>query len=259
MTIKKFEDGTQFVKALYWEGEDLKGTWIITIKKDGVRVIKNKKGQAMSRDHKPFNTHLAKFDFKDAEFFFKDWNNSVSAARTMGKPSIEFTQDMFYELSDANMDERLYLATLVNPTAEVINKMMEEQLALGNEGVVLRQFRGARWHWLKAVPLIFADVRIDGLKEGKDALAGSCGSIITRFGNIGSITQQYTSDGQEIGNKQFRNALWRNKEKVKGMIAQVGYRELTCTGKLRFATLYRLRKDKTTEDLPWETEGKGHA
>lgn len=257
MTIKSFDDGTKFVKALYWEDEDLKGTWIVTVKKDGVRVIKDKAGRAMSRDHKPFNHNLSKFCFKDAEFFFKDWNNSVSAARTMGKPSIEFTQDMFYELTDGEMDERLYLCTLENPKKGVITSLMEEQLRQGNEGIVLRQFRGNRWHWLKAVPLIFADVRIEDLKEGTGALKGSCGSIITRFGNVGSVVQQYTKGGAEIGNREFRDILWRNRLKCKGMIMQVGYRELTCTGKLRFATFYKLRVDKQTEDLPWLKGPKG--
>lgn len=252
MTIKRFADGTRWVKALYWDGEDLKGEWELFIKIDGVRVIRDVNGKVRSRDDKPlFNVdHLY---FHDAEFFYKDWNHSVSIVRSRNHP-ITATQDMIYELSDNHVDKRLKLGTFENPTKELLMQKMQEQLDKGHEGIVVRQFRGGRWHWVKVVPEIFADIRVLDVLEGKGKYAGVAGTIVTKYGNVGSFKEQFTSAGKPIGDLAFRRILWDNRERFKGMIIQVGLREVTEKGKMRFSSLAKVRKDKTTEDIPWLQE-----
>lgn len=249
MTIKCFADGTKWVKALYWDGEDLKGKWQLFIKVDGVRVIRDASGKVKSRDNKPlFNVdHLY---FHDAEFFYKDWSHSVSIVRSRNHP-IEATQDMIYELSDDHVDKRLWLGIVENPTKEYLNARMQEQLDAGHEGIVIRQFRGGRWHWIKVVPEIFADLRVVDVLEGNGKYAGMAGTIVTNYGNVGSFKEQYTSKGEPIGDIAFRKLLWANRARFKGMIIQVGLREVTEKGKMRFSSLAKVRKDKTTEDIPW--------
>lgn len=250
MPIKEFSDGTRWNKATYWEeGTELKGKWLILRKIDGVRMIRNKFRQVMSRDEKPlFNgSHL---EFDDAEFFIKDWNTSVSVARTARHDDyniLNITQDNVYELSDGKWDKRLFICELTDPTNEQLLELMQKQLDMGDEGLVIRQ--GTKW--LKVVPTIYADVRVTGVKEGTGKYKGSLGSIQTNHGSVGSIVEQENSQGQKISDKLFRQALWDNQEKLIGMIIQVGYREITDKNKMRFPKFVRLRKDKDVEDLPW--------
>ena len=105
--------------------------------------------------------------------------------------------------------------------------------------------------WLKVVPTIFADVRVTGVKQGTGRLGNVLGSIQTNHGSVGSIVQQKNSKGQLLSDYLFRECLWDNRDKLVGMIIQVGYREVTEKGKMRFPKFIRLRKDKDVEDLPW--------
>lgn len=252
MTIKRFIDGTRWTKALYWDGEDLKGTWELYVKVDGVRVIRDANANVRSRDDKPLHNvdHLY---FHDAEFFYKDWNHSVSIVRSKHHP-IKATQDMIYELSDGKVDKRLVLGKVENPTKEFLLEKMQEQLDKGHEGIIVRQFRGGRWHWIKVVPEIFADIRVLDVLEGKGKYAGVAGTIVTKYGNVGSFKEQFTSNGTPIGDWAFRKLLWDNKQRFIGMIIQVGLREVTEKGKMRFSSLAKVRKDKSTEDIPWLAE-----
>lgn len=250
MPIKEFKDGTKWNKATYWEeGMNLKGKWLVLRKIDGVRMIRDKFNQVRSRDDKPLHNanHLV---FKDAEFFIKDWNTSVSVARTPRHDSynaLNITQENVFELSDGNFDKRLFICELTNPTDEQLLELMQKQLDAGDEGLVIRQGN----KWLKVVPTIFADVRVIGVKQGTGRLGKVLGSIQTNYGSVGSIVQQTNSKGQLLSDYLFRECLWDNRDKLIGMIIQVGYREITEKGKLRFPKFIRLRKDKEVEDLPW--------
>ena len=250
MPIKEFKDGTKWNKATYWEeGMNLKGKWLVLRKIDGVRMIRNKFGQVMSRDEKPLY-NASHLEFSDAEFFIKDWNTSVSVARTARHEEynvLNITQENVYELSDGKFDPRLFICELTDPTDEQLLELMQKQLDVGDEGLVIRQ--GIKW--LKVVPTIFADVRVTGVKQGTGRLGNVLGSIQTNHGSVGSIVQQKNSKGQLLSDYLFRECLWDNRDKLVGMIIQVGYREITDKGKMRFPKFIRLRKDKDVEDLPW--------
>lgn len=245
MTVKELKDGTPFIKANYWEGGDLKGTWLATYKIDGLRVIRGKDNKVYSRDSKEAIHDLAKFKFNDAEFFYKDWNTSVSILHTQ-EETIPITQDMFYELSQGNEDPRLVIGRLVDPTEETINALLKKALLLKHEGIVLR-FLGSKTKWLKVVPTRYADIRITAINEGKGKYAGVAGSLVTAWGNVGSFELQ-----PNMTDIEFRKELFLNQDKYLGKIAQVAYREITKNYVLKFPRLSRIRDDKDYEDLPEE-------
>ena len=237
MAVKVLADGTEWTKATYYEGGDLKGTWLATYKIDGLRVIRGKNNKVYSRDSKEAIHDLSSFKFNDAEFFYKDWNTSVSILHTQ-EETIPITQDMFYELTQGNEDPRLVVGKLVDPTEETINTLLKQALLLKHEGIVLR-FLGSKNKWLKVVPTRYADIRINNIIEGNGKLKGMAGTIETDWGNIGSFKQDY----------EFRKWLWEHRKECIGKIIQVGYREITKDKKLKFPSLVRLRDDKDYEDI----------
>lgn len=235
--IKELKDGTKWIKAKYYEGGDLKGIWTATFKIDGIRCIRGSDGKIYSRDSKPLK-HTECMKGNDCEFYHKNWNTSVSILSTE-EDTIIPTPDMFYSLDP--IDERLYIGLLDNPTETDIHNMLLNALTMGYEGLVLRQ----NSKWLKVVPVKYADIFIQDIKEGEGKYKGLAGSIITSLGSVGSFELQ-----EGMTDKQFRKELLDNKAKYIGKVAQIGYRELTCTGKFKFPKLARLRLDKDYEDLP---------
>jgi hypothetical protein len=245
MTLRQLDCGKTYIKAHNHKDIDLKGWWEVYIKIDGVRAIKKLTGAVVSRADKPlFN--LDTLEFKDAEVYRTDWNTSVSLVRTEHYQKIN--QSDIYELTDGEVDARLLLGKKLNPSNKWLQAMMQKYIDLGHEGIVIR--KGAQW--VKVVPLLMADIRITGMKEGKGRLLGVCGSISTAHGSVGSIVDQIGQvSGEPIGDIVFRTYLWENKERLtkEGTIIQVGYREVTKAGKLRFPKFIRFRFDKTEESL----------
>lgn len=232
MPIKKLSDGTEYVKAVYWEGEVMKGTWAVTRKIDGVRVLRNSAGQYVSRNNKPLY-NLDHLEISDAEIFNTDWNTSVSMVRTQNGPPV--SAEHVYELANMSMDQRLALCIVTDPTTAQIKRMLQVQLDLGYEGLVMRQ--GKRWK--KVVPKLYADVRITGWYLGKTGRnIGKLGGFETAHGNIGGGFMQ-----------AFRDSDHSVFDSWVGKIIEVGYRETTKNGKLRFASFVRERFDKDEESV----------
>lgn len=237
--IKKLDDGTQWIKATYWEGEQLTGTWEVTYKIDGIRAIRGVDGNYYSRSSKPvLHTELA--TLADMEIFLGDWNTTSSRVNTESGDPIP--PQYFYSLNP--IDERLIVGMVSNPTSETIQQMLKTALNQGYEGLVLRSSN----KWLKVVPEKHTDIRILNILEGKGKYAGVAGSIVTKLGNIGSFALQ-----PGFSDKEFRKELLTNKAKYIGAICEVGYRELTGSGCFRFPKMLRLRLDKDYEDIQNET------
>lgn len=236
---KTLTDGTQYTKATYWEEKDLFGVWLATYKIDGLRLIRGKDNKIYSRDSKEAIHDLSKFIFNDAEFFYKDWNTSVSILHTQ-EETIPITQDMFHELTEGQEDPRIVIGRIINPTKETIQALLDKALHLGYEGVVLRSLNKSKPSWIKVVPTRYADIRINNIIEGNGKLKGMAGTIETDWGNVGSFKQDY----------EFRKWLWEHRKECIGKIIQVGYREITKDKKLKFPSLVRLRDDKDYEDIP---------
>ena len=235
--IKELEDGTEWVKATYYKKDMiLKGTWEVSIKIDGVRVIKDKNGNAMSRSSKPIK-HLEKLKFTDSEFYYKNWNTSMGILSS-DDVLIEPRQEMLYSLDP--IDKRLDMGKIVDPTHEQITEYLNKVLAKGYEGVVLRQ--GTKW--LKVVPEAYMDVKILDIVEGTGKYKGMCGAIKTSKGDVGSFRKI-----NNMSDTYLRRYLLRNRKTLKGTIIQVAYRELTVNGLFKFPSLVKLRTDKHYEDF----------
>lgn len=234
MPTKKLSDNTPYTKAVYYNDEVLTGDWSIFIKLDGVRALRLQDGTVVSRNSKPLH-NLNHLNFNDAEIFSKDWETSVSLVRSQSYQKI--TQDMVYNLDP--VDARLFLGVERAPTAEMLYAKMEEMLSIGHEGLIIRKGK----KWLKVVPKLYADVRVIGYKEGTGKNKGMLGSVLTKYGSIGSGF----TDAQRV-------KLWNIKEKLNGKILQAGYREITKGGKLRFPSFEHWRLDKDEESLPWLEE-----
>ena len=129
------------IKADTWDGGPLKGEWEVTTKIDGVRILK-KGGKWVTRGEKGlFNLpDPATMPHDDYEVYVGNFTDTIWAVRTKdGRPI-----DKGYLYSLAPLDSRLVFAPdIKNPTAKLIKKLMNQCIADGNEGLVLRQ--GDKW------------------------------------------------------------------------------------------------------------------
>lgn len=253
MTIKLLDDGTSYTKAHAHDWEDptcqLKGRCEIYIKIDGIRAIRNRAGRVWSRNSKPL-PHLDHLHFSDAEIFRNSWNETSSILGSDAAPVVALTQENVYELSDGNIDKRLYLGWAESPSNEKLHELMQKMLKLKHEGLIVRcKDKKGKILWWKIVPYKYADVKITGFKEGTNKNKGVCGSIATNYGSAGSMVFDCLQDHGIVGDYNIRKWLWQHRNELIGKIIQVRYREKTEAGKLRFPSLVRLRTDKSEESF----------
>ena len=253
MTIKQLDDGTSYTKAHAhdWEDPDclIKGHCELYIKIDGIRAIRNQAGKVWSRNSKPL-PHLDHLNFQDAEIFRGSWNETSSVLGSNDAPTVPLAQENVYELTDGNIDKRLYIGWCKNPSNENLHALMLKQLELGHEGVIVRQVnKKGETLWWKIVPYKYADVKITGMKEGKNKNVGICGSLASKHGSAGSMVSDCLKDDNIEGDYNIRKWLWEHRGELIGKVMQVRYREKTSAGKLRFPSLVRLRTDKSEESF----------
>ena len=213
---------SDYIKAKLWKGNDLKGLWTVTYKIDGVRAFV-KDGEALSRAGKPLYglSHLADGDY---EIFCGDWESSITAVRTVGaKPLLEHNA---YNLSYWNLDPRLKVGEILDPTDEQIEKLLQDALDLRYEGLVLRQ--GDKW--LKVKPVETYDVAITRKFWGKGKHIGRLGGFITELGRVGT----------GLTDKQREEYLTL----PVGTVIEVDCMSLTPKGKFRHPRFVRVRYDK---------------
>ena len=196
MPIKELTNGTKWTKAEYWKEKDLTGVYLATYKIDGLRVIRGNDGKIYSRNSKECKHNLERFNFQDAEFYYKDWSTSSSILRSDVEP-IPIRQDMFYELTQGIEDSRLVIGRLKDPTVETINSLLRQALDTNHEGIVLRRLDSKKPCWIKVVPTKSADIRINKIIEGKGKYAGVAGSIETNWGNVSSLKEKNNMSDKE--------------------------------------------------------------
>lgn len=209
-------------KPKLWKGKDLFGTWVVTIKVDGVRCLK-KDGEALSRSDKKLYNIPKELPDGDYEVFDTDWNKTVSLVRTIHGTPIPL--ECFYSLDP--VDERLILGKVADPTAEYIKKILKATVLGGNEGIVLRQCST----WLKVKPVETCDVVITGIQEGTKKYEGMLGAFITEKGKVGTGL----TDAQREKYMDYS---------LIGETIEVSYFQLTDKGKFRHPRFKRLRWDK---------------
>lgn len=210
------------MKPKLWDGSDLSGNWYITRKLDGIRCLVDANGCATSYRNKPLYG-IPLMPEGDYEVYCDGgFDETVKILRTH-RPHRTVRPDEMYEL---HSDKRLLLDYVVNPTAEYLKTLLEERVALGEEGLVLRQDN----KWIKVKKFETFDVKVLSYEEGAGKYIGKLGAVVTEMGKVGT----------GFTDKQ-REEFWQN-----GMtdIIEVECMELTPAGKFRHPRFKRERIDK---------------
>lgn len=211
------------MKFKLWDSGDLKGIWEVYIKIDGVRCHKVE-GNYVSRKGKPLY-NIPELDFEIAEIYCGDFKTTIENTRTF-LTSKNISTSEVYELVP-NIDPRLKIAVLNDPTKEEIQALFNSQVSQGYEGLVL--YNGKTRLKVKSIETF--DIPILDIYEGKNKYTGMLGGFVTEKGKVGSgFTDQERRD-------YFT-------EKIIGTTIEVKCMELTATGKFRHPIFLRLREDK---------------
>lgn len=226
-------------KAKNYEGGDLLGHWLFTLKIDGVRMLRDEDGNPVSRAGKPLhNLQNIPSYIVDAEIYLGSWEETTSAVRKHnGEPVHE---SFAYSLDP--IDDRLILGNRIDPTEDLINAYLKLVNNVGHEGLVLF---GPDGKVLKVKPVETYDLVIQDIIEGKGKRAGCVGKIVTQMGNVG-IFRGFT--------EQKLREMWEDRENLIGTIGEFECMQLTPAKKMRHGKLLRIRFDKTTESKPCQTE-----
>lgn len=218
------------IKAKEWDGKDLEGNWLVTLKIDGVRALSDGK-RVLSRNGKLlYNCQHLAHKFTDAEIYCGSFKQTIQVVRTVKVPTElqeEFVvqENEVYSLNP--LDSRLIQGHINNPTAVDIIKLMKLAVRRGYEGLVLRNGDT----WLKVKPECTYDVTITALVEGKGKHKGRLGKFMTDMGGVGTGF----TDLQ-------RQEYWT--EKMVGTTIEVACMQLTTDGKFRHPRFVRTRFDK---------------
>ena len=218
------------IKPKLWNGKDLKGEWEVTLKIDGVRMLRDEDGNPVSRADKPlYNLQNVPASVTDAEIFSKDWENSVSMVRTHDAKPVVLPH--VYSLDP--IDPRLVLSSMVDPSAETVQAKLESAVANGYEGLVLRQ--GDKWLKVKASET--HDVEVIGMIEGTGKYVGKMGALMTPMGKVGTGFSDIE-----------RTVIWSMEEVspecIIGLTIEVECMSITKDGKFRHPRFKRIRWDK---------------
>ena len=217
-----------YTKAKNWDGKDLKGPWEVTIKIDGVRALWDGE-KYVSRNGKPLYNLPARWkgDPFDCEVYCGSFKETIEKTRAATKDRPIKPSEMF---SLDPLDKRLHSGVLLDPTSVEIRQRMEEVVAAGYEGLVLRQ--GSTW--LKVKPTETYDVPVTGIIEGTGKHKGRMGALMTPMGKVGT------------GFSDLERLAWwgTTSQNTIGKIIEVECMKLTPDGKFRHPRFVRIRPDK---------------
>ena len=209
-------------KPKNWDGKDLKGVWVVSIKKDGVRAF-IKDGIALSRAGKPLY-NLEGIEDGDYEIFIEDWNTTVSRVRTQeGEP---IGQHRAYSLDPLD-NNLVYHVAYDGLSRNTILNFLDLVTLDGHEGLVLRQ--GDKW--IKVKPRDNTDIEVTGVKLGSGRIFGLLGAFTTELGNVGT----------GFTDKQRKELLGT----PIGSMIEVSHRGFTKAGNFKEPSFVRLRFDKS--------------
>lgn len=214
------------IKPKLWDGKDLKGEWVITLKLDGVRMLRDSDGNPVSRAGKPLYNldHIPSY-ITDAEIFINNWETTVSHVRTKTEKLVDIKNA--YSLNP--LDERLILDKVLDPRAIDLNFYLKWVVSQGCEGLVLHQEDRS----IKIKPRENYDVAVVGATEGKGKYKGLIGALITPMGKVSGMTDKQR--------KEFTDKLPE--------VIEVECMGLTKTGKFRHPRFVRERFDKLITEL----------
>lgn len=211
------------MKFKVWNKEDLIGQWEIYLKIDGVRCH-NINGEYISRNGKQLY-NIPKLNFEVAEIFCGSFKSTIENTRTFKKEMFIKDEEVFELLP--NIDERLKIDSVSNPTKELIQSIFDKYHNLGHEGLIL--FNGTKR--LKVKNEETFDIKILDIFEGKGKNINKLGGFVTKMGNVGT------------GLNDRDRIKFYSKDMV-GQIIEVKCMEITPDGKFRHPVFLRLREDK---------------
>lgn len=221
-----------------YKGGDLRGTYAIYVKLDGVCVHITEDGAFSKRGKPLFNIPDIAGGYYEA--FDTNWDVTVSKARTQDGSKGKFLREQMYTIFPGR-DERLFLEVVTDPTEELLTDLLQEMLDLGHEGLVLWPYGDCRSKKpIKVKQEITVDVRVTDCIEGTGKYKGMLGALMTNYGKIGTGF----SDEQ-------RRDLWRlhQIDQVVRSIVEASFMEWTKDNKMRHPRFIRTRFDKNMENL----------
>jgi ATP-dependent DNA ligase len=216
-----------------WDGSDLKGEWIFSIKIDGMRLERQPDGTIVSRNGKPvYNLPKNLKKFEVAEVCCNgNWNDTMSICRASKSARRKVKNAEVYTIIP--LDKRLHIRTRTDPKAENIKALFDLKKAEGYEGLVL--YNKAENLSNKVKDKYPVDVKITGFVE---STAKSKPNMLKEFiTDMGSV-------GTGISRAQCKE-FWENRDKLLGTYIEVEVMEITKSGKWRHPRFLRLRPDKS--------------
>lgn len=228
--------GPKIINPRAWNGKELSGEWLVSLKVDGVRAIWHDELGWLSRANKPlYNIPSWRPGHpRDCEVFVNNFPDTIRATRTRYRkedtPSI--SQEHLFGL--AALDPRLYWGRLTNPSPVEIRAQLQRANELACEGLVLRQGDD----WIKVKPFESHDVFITAFSEGAGKHRGRLGFVTTARGAVGA---GFTDSEREV--------LWAeaNAGRLIGQVIEVTCMQLTAGGNFRHPVFIRVRPDKLIE------------
>lgn len=238
-----------FQAATTYSGQKLNKLVVISYKIDGVRIL-YRDGEFRTRNDKvPPGLNIALTEFAkdkirvygDCEVYKGDFFASNSPLSQHNPEAGQIRSENIYPLDfkvdgkSRNVDERLFIETVINPSPELIKYHLKAALSLGYEGLVLRT--DDKWYRVK--PEYTADVYITGWFEQLDTKKnpkGQLGGFSTSYGKVTAFTEK------------LRKELWDNPQEHVDKMMTVQYKELYDTGSFRYCVKFlHFRDDKDEE------------
>ncbi len=203
---------------------DLKllGEWAITRKLDGVQAVYDFARRVTSRSGKPLY-NLPVMAMGRYEVFLGTVEDSVSAVKTHDGTPVP--PECLYKLAP-EIDPRLILEVVTNPSRELIEEWFHKVLANGDEGLVLVHTKTGKSYKLK--PYKSWDVPVTGVIPGKGQFKDAMGALMTPMGKVGTGFKRHE-----------RYETWTIGETI-----EVEAMALTSAGKFRHPRFKRRRFDK---------------
>jgi DNA ligase-1 len=145
-------------------------------------------------------------------------------------------------MSDAdNLNFIFPIATFINPTIEQLNKVTEEVVRQGYEGIMVKNVRGyyeckRSVDWQKMKPFFTEEFAIIDFESGTGKYKDILGKVIIDVNGVAVGCGSGWTDEQ-------RKEFWNNKDKYLGKFIEVQYQEkIEKTGSLRFPTVKGFRE-----------------
>ena len=148
-----------------------------------------------------------------------------------------FLKEMF---RDGNFDAIKQVPSTLCHTEEHVNKLYTEYLAMGYEGVMIKDpvrpyIYKRTYAWLKLKPTETYDGIVVGMQEGTGKYKGLLGALMVEISGVVTAVGSGFSDTERL-------AFW-NSEWLEGKHVEVKGQNISALGRVRFPRFVRLRDD----------------